>query len=888
LGREELLYDDLKRLELPRLSSRQAEFVSEAAEDQGPNTTSRVRLFYGFPAHVDRERKVSPLFFAEVQVESDGNANWFLTRLEETPPYVNHHLFRKEGYYPEQIADIQDRIEHHSGPFQGKLDLILSHLEGADEGKNWRRVDSLPGSASPGLYPSPLLFQSTYSSYTYNLEKDLSALRKYDFLQEDVTDTALAPYFDPDLGKRRESGDPPAEVLRLNDEQAEGICAAKGEPLSAVTGPPGTGKSQVVVNLLADATLSGEAVLFASKNNKAVDVVRERMREIMGEEFDFVLRLGSRGRMDEMEEEMEDRFRQLSERREELTDRFTKERSRNLRRETEALRDQIAELRERYENYQDARERRRKAGEKLPDSWTEPEAPRPNAIPLRELRSALDRAQALAGAKKMGLLLWIKQLFLASRMLEDLRETAEDLTDSLPRDVQEDVYVEAYGGDGFGPVAQVLSQLMEYRKWLERRVEERKARSKFEELLKEASSFEERLTELKGELTGAYRKLLRTVWVGRVARNLPDVQRKLRRYFEAVRGVRNADPSGYKEALNRLESALKSLSSALPVWVVTNLSVRNALPLRPGLFDLAVIDEASQCDIASAVPLLYRAERSVIIGDPKQLRHITSIREEEEKRIANRSNASGLTPRWSYVENSLFDLAERALGDRSKRPILLRNHYRSHPDIIGFSNQRFYEKQLRPLRSAESFGVPEKWRGVRWFDVRGEVPEGIRSAYNDREIQGVLWLLGKWFEEGLLGDPDLSVGVVTPFRAQTDRLEQRMKEAPWWEKLQSPSESDPSVEVEGPTVGTAHRFQGDERDLMIFSPVVAPGIDEFTERWVATTDQLLNVAVTRARASLQVVGHLGRCRGAGGSLAPFAEYVSEKSLVEGKRVSAPS
>ena len=197
-------------------------------------------------------------------------------------------------------------------------------------------------------------------------------------------------------------------------------------------------------------------------------------------------------------------------------------------------------------------------------------------------------------------------------------------------------------------------------------------------------------------------------------------------------------------------------------------------------------------------------------------------------------------------------------------------------------------KQLRPLRSAESFGVPEKWRGVRWFDVRGEVPEGIRSAYNDREIQGVLWLLGKWFEEGLLGDPDLSVGVVTPFRAQTDRLEQRMKEAPWWEKLQSPSESDPSVEVEGPTVGTAHRFQGDERDLMIFSPVVAPGIDEFTERWVATTDQLLNVAVTRARASLQVVGHLGRCRGAGGSLAPFAEYVSEKSLVEGKRVSAPS
>jgi hypothetical protein len=74
--------------------------------------------------------------------------------------------------------------------------------------------------------------------------------------------------------------------------------------------------------------------------------------------------------------------------------------------------------------------------------------------------------------------------------------------------------------------------------------------------------------------------------------------------------------------------------------------------------------------------------------------------------------------------------------------------------------------------------------------------------------------------------------------------------------------------------------------LVIFSPVVAPGIDEYTEQWVATTDQLLNVAVTRARASLQVMGHLGACRRAGGSLAPFADYVSRRSLIEEKRVPA--
>lgn len=75
---------------------------------------------------------------------------------------------------------------------------------------------------------------------------------------------------------------------------------------------------------------------------------------------------------------------------------------------------------------------------------------------------------------------------------------------------------------------------------------------------------------------------------------------------------------------------------------------------------------------------------------------------------------------------------------------------------------------------------------------------------------------------------------------------------------------------------------------MIFSPVVAPGIDEFTERWVATTDQLLNVAITRARASLQVMGHLDQCRRAGGSLAPFADYVAEMFLVREKGLPALS
>ena len=66
---------------------------------------------------------------------------------------------------------------------------------------------------------------------------------------------------------------------------------------------------------------------------------------------------------------------------------------------------------------------------------------------------------------------------------------------------------------------------------------------------------------------------------------------------------------------------------------------------------------------------------------------------------------------------------------------------------------------------------------------------------------------------------------------------------------------------------------------MIFSPVVAPGIRRHTARCVAKTDQLLNVAITRAHVSLQVVGHLEHCRQAGGSLAAFADYVADRNVV---------
>lgn len=94
-----------------------------------------------------------------------------------------------------------------------------------------------------------------------------------------------------------------------------------------------------------------------------------------------------------------------------------------------------------------------------------------------------------------------------------------------------------------------------------------------------------------------------------------------------------------------------------------------------------------------------------------------------------------------------------------------------------------------------------------------------------------------------------------------ERSDQALQAERWWPNLK-----------DRVTVGTAHRFQGDERDIMLFSPVVAPGIRSSAARWVAHTEQLLNVAVTRARAALHIFGHQDSCLQAGGVLGRLVSY----------------
>jgi very-short-patch-repair endonuclease len=367
-------------------------------------------------------------------------------------------------------------------------------------------------------------------------------------------------------------------------------------------------------------------------------------------------------------------------------------------------------------------------------------------------------------------------------------------------------------------------------------------------------SVAEDLAERDSERAQVGRRLSEALWTHLIA-GAPASQR------EAAGQL--ADALSAWETTGRGANAAKELvADALgmfPVWSVTNLAARTNLPLRPGLFDLVIIDEASQCDVPSAIPLLYRAKRAMVIGDRRQLTHITALRPVRQERLAQASGLDDSTLiEFDYRTKSCFALAAQRVGER---PLLLDQHFRSHPAIISFSNDRFYDGRLVVCTDASRL---LDGAAIRWVDVKGRFVAGPRgrSYMNPEEADAVVAeLLREW---PLIDELDLTLGVVAPYRAQVDAIRERIRR----------QHSDLVGRV---VVDTVHRFQGDERDVILYSPVVSAGVSEWAWRHAADPN-LVNVALTRARRRLVIVGDQATCLRSRGVLADLAQYVHDLEL----------
>jgi very-short-patch-repair endonuclease len=829
------------------------------------------RFFYGYPCFLDEEDFLTPLFVMEVGVGVNHDGTFTMRPVDPNAIQVNHHLFRRQHAQVEELRAIQDELEGPFGSFGARLRAAFGYLGSEPPDMDPEDLDPFPGkhAARNQWINRPILFRSERSAFTFHLRRELDALVRYERLLEDVMDTSLGFLLDPNRLPRSSSRHIQRllEVLPL-DEQKEGAARkALAEPFTVVTGPPGTGKSQLVVDLLASSAAAGQAVLFASKNNKAVDVVRERLRAILGEECDWTLRLGSGDNMDRCREELVPRLASITVGRRKPDVTTLEDRLDELQRQISVLRGQIEEVAKAIALLETAQTELRVAEALLPEAWVAVMLAQADSIQIddRAAERGRDEALALSGKAPLGFWLWLRRLFRGQRLREGLLETLGSVSASLPTEIRQDVLSGVGRDTGYVRILEGFERVLDIIDWLDALEEVEAAASGLQRLAESATLALEvdSLKKLKAELAA---EILRQRWTERVADASSSVLHLLRRYFDLADKIRKTRGAReWVQVLDDFTETIRALGASLPVWIVTNLAARRSLPLQPNLFDLVIIDEASQCDVASALPLLFRARRAVVIGDPRQLRHISTLRLDQEHHIAQEASADDLLPEWSYASRSLYDVAEYAVLASGTSPAFLAEHYRSHPDIIEFSNRVFYRGRLVlrtdvPALARRLEGEP---LGVFWHDTPGTVPETSRSATNEAEMSAVLETVERFQRNGLLSREDVSLGIVTPFRLQMERIEEALRARPWWGTV-----------GERVTVGTAHRFQGDECDIVLFSPVVASGMRDRTARWVAETDQLLNVAITRARGALHIFGDLEACRRAGGYLAQLANHLS--------------
>lgn len=841
---------------------------------------SRLAMYLGFPTTLNfiRSRrsswtgyKVEPLFLFPVEFTDHGRGE---PRIDLHFPVVNQAALRtltqaERDMLMEELVQLEDELGLGGEGEMPDLDDLAQRLQAVRAEWPWieacdpSALDSDPpldGADAAGLYNRAVLIVGERSPYTQGLESELKQLAQ---LSKGAADgTVLGAWLD---GRKNTAApgarDPLIEVLPTNSEQRQAIERGLVNELTIVTGPPGTGKSQVVTNLLVNAAWQGKRVLFASKNNKAVDVVEIRVNALGPRPI--LLRVGSNQYQTRLAEylisllsatagtEEQQAFDEANAIHERLVSTL-----KGLHKETL----QFVDVRNRVDKLEQEAEEARAT---LPGE-TFASARKVDVGKMKSALKLLSAARDQAVRKKQS---FITKLFWKSKSrnrferLESLRRVLDRelaLTDTrLPEEEPSDESLPLWQ-EAVDDFSKRLDQLVKARTYFDV-LENLRALRPLESIAHHRDQITMQLSSNAEKLWNAWLRL-------QPSKLSSDDRQVLNRYNSVLKMVIDSGPETrlstnvYRE-YNRL---LPKVSHLLPCWAVTSLSARGKLPLTPGYFDLVIFDEASQCDIASALPLLYRAKRAVVIGDPKQLSHISGLPRGHDQQLLDKFDLISTHAHWAYSYNSLFDLAA-GMAD-GEDIVNLRDHHRSHADIIEFSNRFFYEGRLRVATRYDRLNRPSaSSSGVRWVNVIGNVTRPRNGgALNIKEAHAIVDAMRRLvLDQGYAG----TIGVVAPFRAQANFVRQAVNDDPQLADRLGRHEF---------LVDTVHKFQGDERDIMIFSPVLSIDTPRGALGFMRNNGNLFNVAITRARAMLIVVGDRQACAASDVEhLSAFAEYSQE-------------
>jgi very-short-patch-repair endonuclease len=352
----------------------------------------------------------------------------------------------------------------------------------------------------------------------------------------------------------------------------------------------------------------------------------------------------------------------------------------------------------------------------------------------------------------------------------------------------------------------------------------------------ESTKLNQMRTSMEHDLARLYEELVvRRTWFKLAENVTPSVRAALQGYLNAIQRIGKGAGKRAHRYRQDARYAAAEAHKAIPCWIMPHHRVSETLPAQLGSFDLVVIDESSQSDL-SALPVLLRAKKILVVGDDRQVSPQAIGMEEDRVQALMQRHLSEQVPLYRAQlapDRSFYDLARVVFARTS---VMLREHFRCVAPIIEYARREFYNNEIYPLRlPRNSERIDPPLQDV--YVTNGHREDGI----NEQEVDYIVNDIVRRSQDPRLHDR--SIGVVSLLgENQALRI---------WERLLDELGAE-AIRRHDITCGDARMFQGRERDIMYLTMVAAPnevgaplGRDTFAQRF--------NVAASRARDQMILV-----------------------------------
>ncbi|EGL83897.1 hypothetical protein CathTA2_0543 [Caldalkalibacillus thermarum TA2.A1] len=354
-----------------------------------------------------------------------------------------------------------------------------------------------------------------------------------------------------------------------------------------------------------------------------------------------------------------------------------------------------------------------------------------------------------------------------------------------------------------------------------------------EELRKQPSieQLERELELLRKTESRLIRQLVaESTWLAQIERTTPAQKRSLHAWLSAIKKIGKGTGKYANMYRKEAQKEMTICKDAIPVWIMPIQKVVENIELNTNFFDVVIVDESSQSNLMSLCVLL-RGHKAVIVGDDNQISpESIGINWGEVHKLIDR-HLTGIPQKQRFeMTTSLYDIANQIFEGK----ILLKEHFRCVPEIIQFSNDLMYGGKMDPLRIPH----PEEMIEPPVLAVR--VKEGYREEHTTKHINRPEAEAIVDYIENICADPKLkgkTIGVISLQQSDQARLIENLLR----ERIGEEEMLDRKL-----LCGDAYTFQGDERDIILLSMVVAPNktIGALTK---PADFRRFNVAASRAR-----------------------------------------